>query len=50
MTDEPLLKDLRAVVGARHVLTGAKQTERFRKGFRSGEGDALAVVQPATVL
>ena len=50
MTDESLLKDLRAVVGARHVLTGAKQTERFRKGFRSGEGDALAVVQPATVL
>jgi D-lactate dehydrogenase len=50
MTDDDLLKRLRAVVGARHVLTGAKQTERFRKGFRSGEGDALAVVQPATVL
>lgn len=50
MTDDDLLKRLRAVVGARHVLTGAKQTERFRKGFRSGEGDALCVVQPATVL
>ena len=50
MTDDDLLKTLRAAVGAKHVLTGAKQTERFRKGFRSGEGDALAVVQPATVL
>ena len=50
MTDDDLQKRLSEVVGARHVLTGAKQTERFRKGFRSGEGDALAVVQPATVL
>ncbi len=50
MTDDDLLKRLSEVVGARHVLTGDKQTERFRKGFRSGEGDALAVVQPATVL
>jgi D-lactate dehydrogenase len=50
MTDEELLKQLRDAVGAKHVLTGTKQTERFRKGFRSGEGDALAVVQPATVL
>jgi D-lactate dehydrogenase len=41
---------LRDAVGAKHVLTGEKQTERFRKGFRSGEGDALAVVQPATIL
>lgn len=50
MTNEDLLKRLRDAVGAKHVLTGEKQTERFRKGFRSGEGDALAVVQPATVL
>lgn len=41
---------MRDTVGAKHVLTGEKQTERFRKGFRSGEGDALAVVQPATIL
>jgi D-lactate dehydrogenase (quinone) len=50
MTDDDLLKRLRETVGARHVLTGARQTERFRKGFRSGEGEALCVVQPATVL
>lgn len=50
MTDDDLLRALRDAVGAKHVLTGEKQTERFRKGFRSGEGDALAVVQPATIL
>lgn len=50
MTDQELLQDLRSIVGARHLLTGSKRTERFRKGFRSGEGDALCVVQPATVL
>src|SRR6056297_1385538 len=50
MTDAELLEALRNAVGARHVLTDDKQTERFRKGFRSGEGEALAVVQPATVL
>lgn len=50
MNDADLITRLRDAVGHKHVLTGAKQTERFRKGFRSGEGDALAVVQPATVL
>ena len=45
-----LIAELKAIVGARHVLTSAKDTERFRKGFRSGGGDALAVVQPGTLL
>ncbi len=49
-TDSGLIKRLRSIVGARHVLTGARQTERFRKGWRSGEGDALCVVQPGTLL
>lgn len=49
-TDTDLLQTLRAIVGTRHVLTGARETERFRKGFRSGVGDALAVVQPGTLL
>ena len=50
MTNEELIAQLRTIVGTRHVLTGVKQTERFRKGFRSGEGEALAVVQPGTLL
>lgn len=50
MTDQDLLETLRTVVGTRHLLVGDKKTERFRKGFRSGQGDALCVVQPGTLL
>ncbi|ORM55510.1 D-lactate dehydrogenase [Pantoea conspicua] len=45
-----LLSDLRRLVGPTHLLTEPEQTARYRKGFRSGEGDALAVVFPATLL
>ena len=45
-----LLKELREVVRPRHVITGSRQTKPFRKGFRSGYGSALAVVQPGTLL
>ena len=48
--DAEFLAHLREVVGGAHVLTGAKATERFRRGFRSGEGEALCVVQPGTLL
>lgn len=50
MNDQDLLNTLRQVVGARHLLTGDKKTERFRKGFRSGQGDALCVVQPGSLV
>lgn len=50
MTDPDLLKSLRQIVGSRHLLIGEKKTERFRKGFRSGQGDALCVVQPGTLV
>ena len=50
MNNQELLSSLRQVVGPRHLLTGARRTERFRKGFRSGQGDALCVVQPGTLL
>lgn len=50
MTDAELIERFKSICGRRHVLTDARRTRRFRKGFRSGEGDALAVVQPATLL
>ncbi len=50
MSDQDLIRTLQNICGRRHVLTGARRTARFRKGFRSGEGDALAVVQPGTLL
>ena len=50
MTNDILLSDFRKIVGRRHMLVGARATERFRRGFRSGEGDALCVVQPGKLL
>ncbi|MEL7104794.1 MAG: D-lactate dehydrogenase [Pseudomonadota bacterium] len=50
MTNDELIDRFRDVVGRRHVLTGARATERFRRGFRSGEGEALCVVQPGSLL
>ncbi len=44
------LEKLKSIVGNRHVLTSESQTERYRKGFRSGGGKALAVVFPQTLL
>jgi D-lactate dehydrogenase len=45
-----LIERLKNIVGGRHVLTSESQTERYRKGFRSGGGKALAVVFPQTLL
>ncbi len=50
MTSSVLIADLRRLVGTSNVLTEAAHTVRYRKGFRSGEGEALAVVFPATLL
>ena len=40
MIQQELITRFRDIVGRRHVLTGARATERFRRGFRSGEGEA----------
>ncbi|MDF2984152.1 MAG: D-lactate dehydrogenase, partial [Devosia sp.] len=45
-----LIDDLRAAVGRRYLITGDRKTERYRRGFRSGEGDAVAVAKPGTLL
>lgn len=45
-----LIAELGRIVGRNHLLTEPAKTERYRKGFRSGEGDALAVVFPACLL
>jgi D-lactate dehydrogenase len=49
-SDEALLARLREAVGATHVLTGARATRRYRKGYRFGDGPVLAVVRPGTLL
>jgi D-lactate dehydrogenase len=50
MNDTDLLNRFREVVGKRHAISGSRATERFRRGFRSGEGEALCVVQPGSLL
>ena len=44
------INELSRLVGASHLLTDAAKTARYRKGFRSGQGDALAVVFPGPLL
>jgi len=48
--DTQLLTALRGAVGKRHVLTSARATARFRKGYRTGEGPAIAVVRPGSLV
>ena len=44
------LTRLQEIVGSQNLLTDARSTERYRHGYRSGGGDALAVVFPQTLL
>ncbi|MEO0669763.1 MAG: D-lactate dehydrogenase [Pseudomonadota bacterium] len=50
MDNATLIQRLKDAVGGKHVLTAPGQTERYRKGFRSGEGEAIAVVIPGTLV
>jgi D-lactate dehydrogenase (quinone) len=50
MDNSQVIGDLKRVVGKRYVLTKPSSTRRFRKGFRFGVGDALAVVRPGSLL
>ncbi len=45
-----LVDELVAVVGKKNVITNAGKTLRFRKGYRSGHGDAVAVVSPTSLM
>ncbi|MDF2640417.1 MAG: D-lactate dehydrogenase [Novosphingobium lindaniclasticum] len=45
-----LLAALRKAVGKRHLLTAPRATARFRKGYRTGEGAAIAVVRPGSLV
>ncbi|WP_446029794.1 D-lactate dehydrogenase [Lelliottia amnigena] len=44
------INELSRLVGHSHLLTDPEKTGRYRKGFRSGQGEALAVVFPGTLL
>ncbi len=45
-----LLAGLTGVVGRRQIITGAKAMRRFTTGYRSGQGEAAAVVRPGSLI
>lgn len=50
MPHNAIVEALRSIVGARHVMTGSDQTRRYVHGYRFGAGDAIAVVQPGSLV
>ena len=50
MTKSELIQQFHNIVGTKRVLTKLTQTAYYRSGFRSGNGAALAVVFPNTIL
>ncbi|MGI1669197.1 MAG: D-lactate dehydrogenase [Neptuniibacter sp.] len=50
MSNHNIVSHLISILGDKNVLTGENQTEHYRTGFRSGQGSALAVVFPTTLL
>lgn len=45
-----LVEALESIVGREHVLTANRGASRFTKGYRHGQGEALAVVRPGTLV
>ncbi|MEM9061584.1 MAG: D-lactate dehydrogenase [Pseudomonadota bacterium] len=50
MTTQDLIDQFRSICGSKYVLTNPRSMERFCKGYRSGAGEAVAVVRPGTLL
>ncbi|WP_036772581.1 D-lactate dehydrogenase [Photorhabdus australis] len=48
--NQQFITTLTNIVGKSHILTSPHKTERYRKGFRSGQGEALAVVFPGSLI
>lgn len=47
---EVLIARLAEIVGSRHIHVGRRATRRFSTGYRYGEGEIAAAVQPGTLL
>ena len=50
VSNDQFIVQLQGIADARHVLTSPSATRRFRKGIRFGEGPALAVVRPGSLV
>lgn len=49
-SNKALINQVRAIVGATYVFTDAGKMQPYTKGYRFGEGEALLVAKPATLL
>ena len=45
-----LINDLKAITGDQHILTAKWSKQQYSKGWRYGEGEALAVAKPGALL
>ena len=50
METAPIINAFKRVLGESNLAIGERQTEHYRKGWRSGEGEALAVLFPNTLM
>jgi D-lactate dehydrogenase len=50
MSVDTLISQFENVIGQKNIAIGAKKTEYYRTGWRSGGGSALAVLFPQTLL
>lgn len=50
MQTAPIIDAFKRVLGEGNLAVGKRQTEHYRKGWRSGEGEALAVLFPQTLM
>lgn len=49
-SNEVFVKSLTNIVGQRHVITSKKKMARYCRGYRSGGGEAIAVIRPGSLI
>lgn len=47
--ENPFITALEEILDRKYIITNPSKTLRYRKGYRSGRGDALAVVKPGNL-
>ena len=50
MSDHKIINKLKNIVGKRYIITNSLRKQPFTKGWRYGQGEAVAVVKPGTLL
>ncbi len=45
-----IIKDLQSILGSKNVITSEWNKQSYCKGWRYGEGEALAVIKPRTLI